>query len=484
MAIQIQLRRGTLEQWAAANTVLAEGELAVELDTSQYKIGDGIRPWTDLPYGGIHGPTAGYDTQVIFNIGGYANASPSFTYDYSSNTLNLANNLVVSNTLTVSNSLIVSNNITVSNNLTVANTLVVENQINLSNIMKIGNNIIFSANLVNDVSIGLGPAITLGENVNSTLWYAPQGLEPTEQNIFFANASLIQVGNGSSYFNLTNESLSFLDENAESAGFISVKKIYANTGYGETGQVLSTNSTGGIFWGTALTNGSNTQVLFNDDSLTNGSAAFTYTKDSNTLNIENISANTINVASTMKFGGDFILFANSENGGGFEKIGPSITLGKNASNLTNGPENNPWYAPQGGTFATDDNLFFANASLIQVGNKDSYFNLYKDSLSFYDIDGFKNGSIYVNTISASDITSDNLSVLNAFDITDENGSVTINSTSFSGVSGSFSGTLNVTSDVTISGNLFVSGTTVYVNTQTLEVKDTNILYSKCRNKLE
>ena len=89
MAIQIQLRRGTVVQWATANTILAEGELAVELDTSQYKIGNGINHWSDLPYGGIHGPTAGYDTQVVFNLGGYANANPSFTYDYSSNTLHI-----------------------------------------------------------------------------------------------------------------------------------------------------------------------------------------------------------------------------------------------------------------------------------------------------------------------------------------------------------------------------------------------------------
>jgi hypothetical protein len=67
MAIQIQLRRGTAEQWAVANTVLALAELAIEIDTSRYKIGNGATAWSDLPYGGIHGPMAGNDTEIIFN---------------------------------------------------------------------------------------------------------------------------------------------------------------------------------------------------------------------------------------------------------------------------------------------------------------------------------------------------------------------------------------------------------------------------------
>jgi len=50
MAIQIQLRRGTSTQWTTTNPILAEGELAVELDTNFFKIGDGIHHWVDLSY--------------------------------------------------------------------------------------------------------------------------------------------------------------------------------------------------------------------------------------------------------------------------------------------------------------------------------------------------------------------------------------------------------------------------------------------------
>lgn len=61
MAIQIQLRRGTAADWTAANSILAEGEIAVELDTLKFKVGNGVTSWNSLPYAtgatGSQGPT-------------------------------------------------------------------------------------------------------------------------------------------------------------------------------------------------------------------------------------------------------------------------------------------------------------------------------------------------------------------------------------------------------------------------------------------
>jgi hypothetical protein len=50
MAIQIQFRRDTAANWATANSVLAQGEFGLNLDTSQLKIGDGTTHWTGLAY--------------------------------------------------------------------------------------------------------------------------------------------------------------------------------------------------------------------------------------------------------------------------------------------------------------------------------------------------------------------------------------------------------------------------------------------------
>lgn len=58
MAVQIQFRRGTAAAWTAANPILADGEMGIESDTDQFKVGDGLTAWTSLAYGGLQG-TAG-----------------------------------------------------------------------------------------------------------------------------------------------------------------------------------------------------------------------------------------------------------------------------------------------------------------------------------------------------------------------------------------------------------------------------------------
>lgn len=56
MAYRFQFMRGTAAEWREKNPVLLEAEMGIELDTDLFKIGDGEKPWNDLPYGGIMGP--------------------------------------------------------------------------------------------------------------------------------------------------------------------------------------------------------------------------------------------------------------------------------------------------------------------------------------------------------------------------------------------------------------------------------------------
>jgi hypothetical protein len=49
MATKIQLRRGTSAEWATSNPVLAAGEPGVDLTTGDRRVGDGVRPWANLP---------------------------------------------------------------------------------------------------------------------------------------------------------------------------------------------------------------------------------------------------------------------------------------------------------------------------------------------------------------------------------------------------------------------------------------------------
>ena len=55
MADRIQLRRDVSTNWITVNPILADGEVGLEQDTSQFKIGNGISAWSGLPYGGIKG---------------------------------------------------------------------------------------------------------------------------------------------------------------------------------------------------------------------------------------------------------------------------------------------------------------------------------------------------------------------------------------------------------------------------------------------
>jgi len=319
MAIQIQLRRGTASQWASANTILALAELALEIDTSLYKIGDGITHWSDLPYGGFHGPIAGQNTQVVFNKGGYANTSSYFSYDYSNETLLVGNNLIVSNTLNAANTFssnFIANtayiNSLTTDSLTVS-TLDVINNLNVANTLTVNNTLIVANTLIVNTTLDVYDTLNVNNNLNVT----------------------------------------------------------------------------------------------------------------NTISV----SNTISISNILTLGNNFILGANLNNDE-LEQIGPSITLGLDASNLTNGPESTPWYAPQGGSFATEQHLFFANASLVQVGNSSSYFNLRNDSLHFYDIAGDKAGTVSVFTIDAVDLTANTLSVIDSITI----GDTTLNTTSYSGIS--------------------------------------------------
>ena len=66
MSVRIQFRRATAAEWTASNPILAEGELAIELDTDFYKVGDGTTAWNDLAYSSL--PASG-STDANYVIG-------------------------------------------------------------------------------------------------------------------------------------------------------------------------------------------------------------------------------------------------------------------------------------------------------------------------------------------------------------------------------------------------------------------------------
>lgn len=51
MSNRLQFRRDTKARWAEINPVLMEGEIGLEIDTQNIKMGDGEHAWNDLEYG-------------------------------------------------------------------------------------------------------------------------------------------------------------------------------------------------------------------------------------------------------------------------------------------------------------------------------------------------------------------------------------------------------------------------------------------------
>lgn len=69
----VQVRRDTKANWETINPVLLEGEAAYELDTDMFKIGDGVKHYSDLPYHNKIGPQGpqgepGPTPQISMNV--------------------------------------------------------------------------------------------------------------------------------------------------------------------------------------------------------------------------------------------------------------------------------------------------------------------------------------------------------------------------------------------------------------------------------
>lgn len=102
MAVKIQLRRGTTSQWTS-NIVLSAGEVGVNTETKQIKVGDGSTTWGSLPYfasGTITSVTAGTGITVYATAGSSASSGAiSIAIDetaiFAKNIINAKGDLIV-----------------------------------------------------------------------------------------------------------------------------------------------------------------------------------------------------------------------------------------------------------------------------------------------------------------------------------------------------------------------------------------------------
>lgn len=82
--VRIKQRVDTAKNWKDKNPILLKGEIGFESDTKNYKIGDGIRTWTQLDYGGIGWATTINGAEIFNDTGNVAIGSYSHAEGYGS----------------------------------------------------------------------------------------------------------------------------------------------------------------------------------------------------------------------------------------------------------------------------------------------------------------------------------------------------------------------------------------------------------------
>ncbi len=67
--VRIKFPRKLAATWTSENPILLAGEMGIESDTDQFKLGDGTSTWTALAYGGIEGPAGSGGTITVKDEG-------------------------------------------------------------------------------------------------------------------------------------------------------------------------------------------------------------------------------------------------------------------------------------------------------------------------------------------------------------------------------------------------------------------------------
>jgi hypothetical protein len=135
--------------------------------------------------------------------------------------------------------------------------------------------------------------------------------------------------------------------------------IWANGAAGTLGQVLTSNSSGGVYWSTpsASVSGSNTQVQFNDSGSLAGDADFTFDNTTNKLSVANAAVTSTTVSSNTTTGALTVAGGLGVNG----RINVTDIAIGNAS----------VYASVNNTVMSTNNLFATgavNGSVLSVGS--------------------------------------------------------------------------------------------------------------------
>lgn len=311
----------------------------------------------------------------------------------------------------------------------------------------IANSIVISPNFLGGGTnkVAFGPSIALGDpgpnGPGGERQYAPQGTgESTSQSLFFANTTQLQLGNSTSYFDVTNTVTLVNSGNTFSTNgsFVSVGNatVYStinNTSY--SGTANNALFIGGVAAANVV---SNATLQANLSSYINTSGSYTLTGN-----------NTLNGTNTV-FGSNVIF-----NGGVTSNFIPTANNTYSLGNSTN-----RWSS------------LYVSGSTIYIGNVTISVDS-SNNLVFGTTGGvITANNVAFNTANIGVVSANSGGVINV----SSNAVFAGNNFTFSNSTANISATnavLNVR-DVNISGNLAVSGTITTIDATNLTVKDSTI----------
>lgn len=326
--------------------------------------GTGNLSWTaQTGGGGGNGSPGGSNTQVQFNDAGTFNGDAGFTYNKLTNTLNVEN-------IAAGNS--PDDTVNIAGNLSVTGDLVVNDVASVGNLSTTGNvvgeylvgngyyitglttdiaNYVAQPNQSNITSLGTLTGLSMTGNLNSTANIVISGDYSGSNLSLGANLSasngafrnLVTIG---SNLTINNSAVLRLAGNLNAAGSPNIglgtlANIHITGGSG--GQVITTDGTGNLYWGTGggggggTPGGTNQAVQFNNGGDFGGVSTFTFDSGSGLLTVPQIKSN-----STANFQG-----ASSVNLGNVANL--HISGGLNGSVLqTDGAGHLSWVTGGGG----------------------------------------------------------------------------------------------------------------------------------------
>jgi hypothetical protein len=298
-SVNIILANGDI---TASNATLTGNLLISNANASWGVLTDNLYYSNGVPWDIQH--PAGSNTQIQFNSDGDFGASANLTFDPSTNLLTVAGNINVANADL--------------GNLVTANFVNVSSNILTNNI--VANNSVSASTLTSTVAIGTAPltvtSTTKVANLNvdlldgyDTSVSASANTIPVRDvngnlsaNYFIGNGAFLTGIDAASIQNGTSN-VSVLENGNVTFGVAGNANIVVITGTGAnidgnlnvTGNITAANFIGN-FSGNISAPGSNTQIVFNDDGITNASANFTFNKTTNVLAVNgNLTTNNANL---------------------------------------------------------------------------------------------------------------------------------------------------------------------------------------------